>query len=211
MSRLAIYGAGGFGRELVTAARNCDREIVFVSDSPARAFAGIPMVRLSDLTNDDRVVIGIADRDVRRRLAPTCTIPFGRLIAPTAIIGNEVEIGEGSIFCDFTMVTASAIIGRHFHCNIYSYVAHDCVIGDFVTFAPKVCCNGNVHVRDGAFVGTGATIRQGKPGRPLVIGEEAVIGMGAVVTKDVPAGATVVGNPLRPMALGQEPARSDTM
>jgi hypothetical protein len=35
------------------------------------------------------------------------------------------------------MVTASAKIGAHFQCNIYSYVAHDCVIGDFVTFAPR--------------------------------------------------------------------------
>ena len=122
---------------------------------------------------------------------------FGRLVAPTAVIGREVEIGEGAIFCDFTMVTASAKIGRHFHCNIYSYVAHDCVIGDFVTFAPQVCCNGNVHVRDGAYVGTGAVLRQGTPERPIIVGEGAVIGGGAVVTKDVPPGAVVVGNPAR--------------
>ena len=196
MNRIVIYGAGGFGRELVTAARG--REVAFLSDTPVNAFASVAIIRPGELRPDDEVVIGIADGETRLRLAREA-LPFGKLIAPTAIIGEDVEIGEGAVFCDNTMVTASAKIGRHFHCNIYSYVAHDCVIGDFVTFGPKVCCNGNVHIRDGAYIGTGAMIRQGRPGKPLVIGEGAVVGMGAVVTKDVPAYATVVGNPARPM------------
>ena len=88
-------------------------------------------------------------------------------------------------------------IGTHFHANIYSYVAHDCVIGDYVTFAPRVSCNGNVHIEDDVYIGTGAVIEQGTPDKPLVIGKGATIGMGAVVTKDVPPGAVVVGNPAR--------------
>jgi acetyltransferase-like isoleucine patch superfamily enzyme len=60
-----------------------------------------------------------------------------------------------------------------------------------------VCCNGNVHIGDGAYVGTGAVLRQGTSEKPLVIGENAVIGMGAVVTKDVAPGTTVVGNPAK--------------
>ena len=108
---------------------------------------------------------------------------------------DDVQVGEGAIFSPFTTVTSNVVIGRHFHCNINSYVEHDCVIGDFVTFAPGVQCNGNVHIGDGAYVGAGAMIRQGRPGAPLRIGDEAVIGMGAVVLNDVPAGATVAGNP----------------
>jgi acetyltransferase-like isoleucine patch superfamily enzyme len=112
--------------------------------------------------------------------------------------GNQ--IGEGVILCDHTLVTSNARIGRFFHANIYSYVAHDCVIGDYVTFAPSVHCNGNVHIHRHAYIGTGAILKQGSPERPLVIGEGAVVGMGAVVTKDVPAHTTVVGNPARPLA-----------
>jgi acetyltransferase-like isoleucine patch superfamily enzyme len=97
------------------------------------------------------------------------------------------------------MVTSNATIGRFFHANIYSYVAHDCVIGDFVTFAPGVRCNGRVHIDDFATIGTNAIIREGTPDKPLHIGKGAVVGMGAVVTRDVPDGATVVGNPARPL------------
>jgi acetyltransferase-like isoleucine patch superfamily enzyme len=73
------------------------------------------------------------------------------------------------------------------------------VIGDFVTFAPGVKCNGNVVIEDHAYIGAGAVIKQGVPGVPLVIGRGAVVGMGAVVTNSVPAGTTVVGNPARAM------------
>ena len=99
----------------------------------------------------------------------------------------------------FTIVSPNAAIGRYFHCNYHSYVAHDCVIGDFVTFAPGVKCNGTVTIEDHAYIGSGAVIKQSQPGRPLVIGRGAIVGMGAVVTKSVAPGVTVVGNPARPL------------
>ena len=112
---------------------------------------------------------------------------------------DAVELGEGAIISPFVTITSNVRIGRHFHANLYSYVAHDCVIGDFVTFAPAVRCNGNVVIEDHAYVGTGAILKQGKPGEPLIIGRRAVVGMGAVVTKNVPEGMTVIGNPARPL------------
>ena len=72
-------------------------------------------------------------------------------------------------------------------------------MGDFVTFAPGVHCNGNVVVEDHAYIGAGAILKPGRPDEPLVIGRGAVVGMGAVVTKSVAPGTTVVGNPARPL------------
>lgn len=198
VSRLAIYGAGGLGRELVTAARNDPREIVFVSDEPRGPVMGIDVIPPGALLPGDEVIIGIGSGSVRRRLAGL-GYRFGSLFAPTVIIGRDVEIGEGAVFCDHSLVSTSARIGRHFQCNYYAYVAHDCVVGDFVTFAPGVHCMGNVHIGDDAYVGAGALLKNGCADKPLRIGAGAVVGCGAVVTKDVLPGVTVVGNPAKPI------------
>jgi acetyltransferase-like isoleucine patch superfamily enzyme len=120
--------------------------------------------------------------------------------ARNIVVLDEVQIGSACILCPFVTLTSNVIIGKSFHANIYSYVAHDCVIGDYVTFAPAVKCNGNVVIENSAYIGTGAIIKQGQPNKPIVIGEGAIVGMGAVVTKDVPAGVTVIGNPARPLS-----------
>ena len=149
------------------------------------------------------VVIAISDSQARERLAAKCRISgigFCKVRAISAVELDRVKIGEGGILCGFTTLTSNIQIGRHFHANLYSYVAHDCLIGDFVTFAPNVHCNGNVHIGDHAYIGAGAILKQGRPDAPLHIGRSAIVGMGAVVTKNVPAGATVVGNPARIIA-----------
>jgi sugar O-acyltransferase (sialic acid O-acetyltransferase NeuD family) len=148
------------------------------------------------------VAVAIADGRIRARihdrLAADGIQPLSVVSASATILDGNT-IGDGAILCGYTHITSNATIGRSFHANIYAYVAHDCVIGDFVTLAPGAKINGNVIVRDYAYIGTGAMIRQGRPGEPLVIGEGAIVGMGAVVTRSVPPGLTVAGNPARPL------------
>ena len=217
MERIAIYGCGGFGREILPLARRHQARtntgsvsgIVFVSDAPSEIGTvqnGIEVISFDTLVSpehrDRTVVVSLGSSAARRALAQRCEsagLTFGSLTASTHVSLDNIEVGAGAVFCDFSMCTSDVRIGRHFQCNIYSYVAHDCIVGDFVTFAPRVSCNGRIVIEDDAYIGTGAVLKQGTPDKPLTIGKGAVIGMGAVVTKDVPPGVTVVGNPAVPL------------
>ncbi|MCY1303810.1 GDP-perosamine N-acetyltransferase [compost metagenome] len=146
--------------------------------------------------------MAIGDSKVRQRIAEFCLAqriePFP-IIASSAVLLESNEIGEGCMISEQTIITSNVKIGRFFQVNCQCNISHDCVIGDYVTFAPGVKCNGNVTIGDHAYLGAGALIKQGRYGKPLVIGEGAVVGMGAVVTKDVEPYTTVVGSPARPM------------
>lgn len=213
MSQLiGIYGASGFGKEVMPLVRqhysqlNQDH-IVFIDDgSRLEQLDGYKVLSYQQFmqhpATQKAVTIAIADSQVREKLNAKLVqdnIEIINVIANNSLQYDNITMGKGSIICGFVHLTSNIKIGKGFHANIYSYIAHDCVIGDFVTFAPRVSCNGNVHIEDHAYIGTGAVLRQGTPDKPLIIGKGAIVGMGAVVTKDVPAGVTVVGNPARPL------------
>lgn len=210
-----IYGASGCGRGVMPVADAMlssrqgtgTYELVFVDDAPpAPLINGRRVLTYGEFiaakAPSRAVCLAIASSSIRQHLAELCHrdgVASFTVTALNVVTMDDVQIGEGAILSPFVTLTSNIRIGRHFHANLYSYVEHDCVIGDFVTFAPGVRCNGNVLIEDHAYLGAGCVLRQGRPGKPLVIGQGAVVGMGSVVTRNVPAGVTVVGNPARPL------------
>jgi UDP-N-acetylglucosamine acyltransferase len=110
--------------------------------------------------------------------------------------GNDatVRIGDRNIIREFTTVQSGAIVGTKIGDDCYimtkSHIPHDGVLGNGVTISCSVMIGGHSTVLDGANVGLGAVVHQ-----RLVIGERAMVGMGSVVTKNVPPYATAFGNP----------------
>ncbi|MBW8636207.1 acetyltransferase [Hoeflea sp. WL0058] len=202
---IGIFGASGFAREVMPLLRAqldpATERAVFVDlegSAPINGYEVLDEASFHAFEGLRRFVVAIADAELRRCITTKAEAagakPF-QIRSGSAEVLDNAEIGPGAILCGHTTVTSNVRIGVGFHLNIYSYVAHDSVIGDYVTFAPHVACNGNVVIEDGAYIGTGAVLRQGSPSEPLIIGAGAIVGMGAVVLKNVLPGATVVGIP----------------
>lgn len=210
-----VYGAGGCGRGVMPIARaqlggeaSGSFRFVFIDDGRAGSrINGHEVMSFAEFASAGAstrsACVAIADGATRARIAGDMqrrnVSPWSG-VAESAVVMDDVTIGEGAAISPFVTLTSNIRIGRHFHANLYCHVEHDCVIGDFVTFAPGVKCDGNVIIEDGAYIGSGAMIKQDHLEKPMQIGRGAIVGMGAVVTRDVPAGMTVVGNPARSLS-----------
>jgi UDP-N-acetylglucosamine acyltransferase len=111
-------------------------------------------------------------------------------------IGTGIDIGDGNVIREYTTVHqghyARTVIGDGCYLMNKCYIAHDNVLHDGVTMASSATLGGHVHVGAGANLGMGATVHQRR-----VIGPLAMVGMGSVVTRDVPPAALAHGNPCR--------------
>lgn len=198
-----IYGASGYGKEVYPLIKDKYENIVFIDDSSnLDNLFGCSVLTFDEFlqvgADEYFVSIAIADGKIRELLTKRCLnngIKLLNIEASNVIKLEDVEFKDGYILNPFVTLTSDIKIGKSFQANLYSYVAHDCIISDYVTFAPSVKCNGNVHIDDFAYIGAGAIIKQGKPNKPLKIGKGAIIQAGSFVTKNVPDGMTVFENP----------------
>jgi sugar O-acyltransferase (sialic acid O-acetyltransferase NeuD family) len=205
MKDLAIYGAGGFGREVELLIEQINRErntwnfLGFFDDAegerPNTKVIGNGKV-LQDSTSEISIVIAIADPQIRSRIVSKLTNPkihFPTLIHPKADTGAASNmIGRGSVITQGVILTTGISLGEFVIVNLGTTIGHDCVIGDCCSIMPGASISGSVHIGANTLVGTGASILQN-----IHIGSNARVGAGAVVTRDVKASDTVVGVPAK--------------
>ena len=154
-----VYGASGCGRSLMPVAIDQLRrdglytqsQIVFIDDAleENKQVNGYTAMNYTQFkateAKDKKVLIAIANSTIREKIADKLAadnITVWSVLADSTVIMDAVKIKEGAALSPFVTIGANVTIGKCFHANLYSYVEHDCVIGDYVTFAPRVNCNG---------------------------------------------------------------------
>jgi len=165
---IAVLGAGPHGRQL--AALHWGSELF---DDHLDGFRSC-----QEGADQWPYVVGAAWPKVRRQIAESvCGVAWrdGNVKFPGAQIGIDVEAGQ------------------HVHVEFNAVISHGCRLGSFITVCPGAVLCGEVTVEDDVFIGANATVLHGG----LTIGRGALIGAGAVVTRDVKPGDVVRGVPAR--------------
>lgn len=201
--RLAILGASGHGKVVADAAGLVRwDEVVFFDDAWPElkqngpwAVVGDTVQLLKNLRSFEGVVVAIGNNQIRREKHCELAAAGAEIVSvihPAAVISEYAEIGVGSVVFANAVINACAEVGEGCIVNTGAVVEHDCVLGEFAHVSPNAVLAGGTKIGPLAWVGACASVR------PLIeVGEGVVIGMGAVVTKDVPPGVKVVGNPAR--------------
>lgn len=207
MKQLYILGAGGFGREVFNWAEqhpDCGKAWDirgFVDDNPdALQSFDYPVGVVSSVAAcqpgpNDLFLCGIGQVEVKQRLVERLKAKgatFLTLAHPTAIIGRNVTLGEGTVLCPRVILTCDIRLGAFVTVNCASIAGHDVVVGDWTTINGGCELTGGVQVGEKAFFGTHALTRPG-----VQIGAGATIGLGSAVISNVPAGGRVIGVPAR--------------
>ncbi|HVR33100.1 MAG TPA: acetyltransferase [Acidimicrobiia bacterium] len=207
---VAVYGAGGFAREVAWLIEACEEfdAVCFIDDDPATHGATMNGIRIMSLDSaratfpDASVVGAVGTPSIRERVvtkAEEAGMAAATIIHPRTELSRWVEVGEGTVICAGNILTTNIRLGRHVQINLDCTVGHDVIMDAFTTLAPGVHVSGWVHLGRRVYVGTGATFVNGTKENPLVVGDDAVIGAGACVTRSVASGSTVVGVPAKPL------------
>ncbi len=209
---VAVYGGGGFAREVAWLVQSCADAgapfdlVGFIDDDPARqglTLNDLPTWSLEEAQRripEARLVCAVGSPRTRERMterAASAGFRFATVVHPRTERSRWVDIAEGVVICAGNILTTNITIGRHAQVNLDCTIGHDAILGDFATLAPGVHISGWVHIGRRVYLGTGAVVINGTETAPLVLGDDAVVGAGACVTKSVAPGDTVVGVPAK--------------
>lgn len=210
---IVLYGASGHGLA-VSAMLGGDstfpvamRTVAFIDDTPDKigtSLGGIPIVSFGQWKQSLSHIpcFVTPGNPASRKMMVARVIEAGGFFEqtyPTIDRPFPPIIGEGSYIGPYSHVGPAVEIGSHAQVMSSVSMGHDIRLGNYVTVCPGCTISGYVVLEECVFLGAGSVIVNGRPDRPLVIGAAASVAAGSVVTRSVPPGMRVSGNPARPL------------
>ncbi|MBB5324276.1 sugar O-acyltransferase (sialic acid O-acetyltransferase NeuD family) [Anoxybacillus tepidamans] len=206
MKKIVVFGSGGHAKVVIDIVGKSEKYSLYgVIDgfrSRNEEFCGYKILGdESSLLNLNEEIYGgivaIGDNWVRRKVVEKVIyiIPnfkFISLIHPSAVIGDRVKIGDGTVVMGGVVINSDTVIGEHCIINTKSSIDHDCLIGNYVSIAPGVTLAGNVKIGDYSAISLGANVIHS-----INIGEHTLIGAGATVIKDIESYVVAYGTPAK--------------
>lgn len=203
MKKLLILGAGGQGKVVLDLALQCERwdEIAFLDNGKIgervlgyEVIGGIEQCKML-LQTFTHAIVAIGNNALRLKLTKQL-LELGylvpTLIHPSAVVSSFAEIEEGTVVLPKAVIHTSAKIGKGVIVNTGAIVEHDCRISDGVHLSPRATLGGTVKVGDLSWICLGANVIHG-----IEIGNNVVVGAGAVVIDKIEDDKLVVGVPAK--------------
>ena len=194
--KVILIGAGGHAKVVADIVlKSGDQLLGFLDDDPEKTCVmGYPVLgHVSEwerFAGEARFMLAIGNNHLRESLGARLQVDWYTAIHPSAQIGMDVVIGEGSAVMANAVINSGARVGRHCIINTSSTVEHDNVIGNYAHVSVGAKLGGSVNVGDGVWIGIGATVKNN-----VSICEKCVIGAGCVVVKNIEKRGIYVGIP----------------
>lgn len=216
MKDIAIYGAGGFGREVACLIKRINNEqltwnlIGFFDDGKdigetneyGKVLGGINELNAWD--KEIAIVMSIGSPTILKKIVDNITnsnVTFPNIIAPDVIFLDKetMSIGKGNLICTGCLISCNTRIGN-FNClNDFVSIGHDTVIGDYNAFMTASRISGIVTIGQFNYFGVNCCVLQG-----LNIGNNVTIGAGSALMRRTKDGYTFVGVPASPLIIGKK-------
>lgn len=204
---LYIYCAGGLGRDVLKMSKFMNQrkpqwnQIIFIDDRfEAPDMNGIPVWTFEQYLrnregNEGEFVIANGETVYRQTIYQKLknhSCKLATLVHPNVYLDECDSIQEGSVIAEGNIIGGNISVGRCVYVSLACVLGHDVVLEDFVTLSHDINLSGSVTIGTGTYIGTGTVVRD-----EVKIGKDCIIGMGSLVTKDIPDGVVAYGSPCK--------------